>query len=116
MLKCKVTKKEILENYKNVIKVGYCELQHLLNYKCPRFFTAGAYGWNTNIYEISYSTVIVTGYAPFGNISNYELTKKYEEKAEKIVYDNKLDFNKKSKKLDKLIGAYIKAILQSEEE
>lgn len=44
-MKVKVTKKEIRENYKNVISVGYCELQYLLRGKNPNFYTSGIYGW-----------------------------------------------------------------------
>ena len=58
--------------YRNVIKVGYCDLQNALIGIEPNFYTAGVYGWNADVYVIDRDTVIVTGYRPFGNI---ELTR-----------------------------------------
>lgn len=72
--------------YPNVIKVGYCSLQTLLKFRSPNAYTASkTYGWRADIYEITPNTVIVTGYAPFGNIvPDYETVKKYEEKAKEL--------------------------------
>lgn len=84
-MKYATTKKAILSNYPNVIKVGYCSLQTLLKFRSPDAYTASkTYGWRADVYEITPDTVIVTGYAPFGNIvPDYEIIKKYEEKAQK---------------------------------
>ena len=84
-MKYQTTKKTILSNYPNVIKVGYCSLQTLLKFHSPSAYTASkTYGWRADVYEITPDTVIVTGYAPFGNIvPDYETIKKYEEKAQK---------------------------------
>lgn len=57
-----------MQAYENVIKVGYCDLQDALKWREPNFYTAGVYGWNSDVYVIDYDTVIVTGYRPFGNI------------------------------------------------
>lgn len=83
-MKYETTKKAILSNYPNVIKVGYCDLQTLLKFRSPNAYTASkTYGWRADIYEITPNTVIVTGYAPFGNIApDYVTVKKYEEKAQ----------------------------------
>ena len=54
--------------YRNVIKVGYCDMQDALKWREPNFYTAGVYGWNADVYVIDYDTVIVTGYRPFGNM------------------------------------------------
>lgn len=67
-MKTKTTKKAIMNAYENVIKVGYCDLQDALKWREPNFYTAGVYGWNSDVYVIDYDTVIVTGYRPFGNI------------------------------------------------
>lgn len=85
-MKYETTKKAILSNYPNVIKVGYCALETLLNFRSPNAYTASrTYGWRADIYEITPNTVIVTGYAPFGNIvPDYETVKKYEEKAKEL--------------------------------
>ena len=54
--------------YRNVIKVGYCDMQDALKWREPNFYTAGVYGWNADVYVIDHDTVIVTGYRPFGNM------------------------------------------------
>lgn len=84
-MKYATTKKAIMDYYPNVIKVGYCALQTLLKFRSPDAYTASkTYGWRADVYEIMFDTVIVTGYAPFGNIvPDYEIIKKYEEKAQK---------------------------------
>lgn len=96
-MKYKTTKKAILSNYPNVIKVGYCSLQTLLKFESPVAYTCSrAYGWQADIYEITFDTVIVTGYAPFGNIvPDYEVIKEYEEKAqeESDLAWNRCDFS-----------------------
>lgn len=67
-MKTKTTKRAIMHAYENVIKVDYCDLQYALIWREPDFYTAGVYGWNSDIYVIDYGTVIVTGHRPFGNI------------------------------------------------
>ena len=67
-MKTPITKKAIMNSYRNVIKVGYCDMQDALKWREPNFYTAGVYGWNADVYVIDYDTVIVTGYRPFGNI------------------------------------------------
>lgn len=108
----KTTKKQIMNNYRNVIKVGYCELQGLLRLKERKYFTIGAYGWNADVYQVNYNTVIVTGYRPFGNIRpDYDLTKRYEEEAKEILQSN-LDYEVKQEKLDELIAKFIDEVLE----
>ena len=94
-MKYATTKKAILSNYPNVIKVGYCSLQTLLEFLSPSAYTASkTYGWRADIYEITPNTVIVTGYAPFGNIvPDYEIVKKYEEKAQELCEKRWTDAN-----------------------
>lgn len=67
-MKTKTTKRAIMHAYENVIKVDYCDLQDALKWREPDFYTAGVYGWNSDVYVIDHGTVIVTGHRPFGNI------------------------------------------------
>lgn len=67
-MKTKITKKAIMGAYRNVIKVNYCDMQDALKWREPNYYTAGSYGWNSDVYVIDYDTVIVTGYRPFGNV------------------------------------------------
>ena len=67
-MKTQITKKAIMSAYRNVIRVGYCDMQDTLKWREPNFYTAGVYGWNADVYVIDSNTVIVTGYRPFGNV------------------------------------------------
>ena len=67
-MKTQTTKKAIMNTYRNVIEVGYCDMQDALKWREPNFYTVGVYGWNSDVYVIDRDTVIVTGYRPFGNM------------------------------------------------
>ena len=67
-MKTLITKKAIMNSYRNVIKVGYGNMQDALKWREPNFYTAGVHGWNADVYVIDCDTVIVTGYRPFGNM------------------------------------------------
>ena len=66
-MKERTTMKYIKQNYKKIINVGYCKLQNFLKHETPKYYTAGVYGWNADIY-IFKDIALVTGYRPFGNI------------------------------------------------
>lgn len=110
-MKVKVTKKQINENYKNVICVGYCDLQNLLYFTNANYYTTRAEGWGCDIYHINYNTCITTGYAPFGNIRNYEIAKKYDLKAEKVLGNRTYKYETKKEKLENLIEQFITEII-----
>lgn len=112
-MKFKTTQKAVKEGYRNIIKVGYCDLQYLLYYKNPVAYTCGVYGWNADIYEIGRGSAICTGYKPFGDIRpDYELVREYDEKAEKIVLSwNKYEHDEILKMLDELLNEFIERIL-----
>lgn len=67
-MKTQITKRAIMNSFKNVISAGYCDLQSALTWREPNFYTKGIYGWNADVYVIDDETVIVTGYRPFGNM------------------------------------------------
>lgn len=103
-MKFKTTKKAIMNGYPRVLSVGYCDLQFLLYYKSPIAYTSGVNGWGADIYQITDSFAIATGYSPFGNIkSDYEFNKRIETQAEKIVHDYKTPFEERQKMLDYLL-------------
>lgn len=106
----KLTKKSINNMYKNKIEVGYCALQYLLYFKNRSFYTAGVYGWNADIYQVNWDTVIITGYRPFGNIQpDYDLIGKYENKAKRII-NTELSTDKAKKEVNKLLDEFIQEI------
>lgn len=110
--KIKVTQKEIKNGWENVIRIGYCEAQYLLRFKTPKFYSCGAYGWKCDYYIVDNNTIISTGYAPVGNITNYELTKNYEQKARKILENNSLSYDEKEIQVNKLLNEFITKILK----
>lgn len=112
MNKIRVTKKEIKENcFKNeLVAIGYCEAQYLLFYKAPFAYSGSIYGWACDYYRITDKNdndlIISTGYAPIGQALTYDLVKKYDLKAEKIILNNKIE-NKKEK-VQKLLLDFMK--------
>lgn len=109
MAKIKTTAKAIKSAYCNIITVGYCDLYYLLTYFEPAYYTAGVYGWNCDVYIIDSNTVIATGYRPVsGNMHNYEITQKYNEKARDAIYsDRDVDYRTKKSKASKMLSAYV---------
>lgn len=106
MKKIKVTNKFIKENYKNIIKLGYCEAQELLRFKDANYFTCGNCGWKAVFYEINNNTIISTGYQSIGNIEpNYEFVKKYDRKAKEI--NKNYSYEKEFIQLNNLLNEFI---------
>lgn len=101
MKKIRVTEKEIKENYKNIYYCNYCNLQNLLTYYQPDYYTKSMYGWNADIYVLDFDTVIVTGYRPFGNIK-IENTEKLEKEAKEVLNSDLID-NDKNYIINKII-------------
>ncbi len=96
MVKYRTTRKHILDNFKPIIKIGYCNAYHLLKYEKATAFTAGVYGWNSDIYHIQTDNDLVTictGYRAFGDIKpSYMHIKKFDDEAREIqdqIYDNR---------------------------
>lgn len=111
-MKFRTTQKAIREGYSNIIKIGYCNVQHLLSVKSPIAYTTRREGWGSDIYEITSNTCIVTGYAPFGNIKpDYNVTREYDEKARKIRYDYSLPWEEQEKKINALLIEFIKEVI-----
>ena len=100
-MKRKTTKKELRAWFKTIICVGYCNLQSLLRDIDPAYYITRSEGWAADAYILDCDTIIVTGYAPFGNISpEYDLQRKYELLARRAIGDG-LYINTDSK-LEKL--------------
>lgn len=109
-MKYRTTKRDVNTGYGNIICIGYCRLQALLNYESPVAYTARREGWAADIYEFG-NTAIVTGYAPFGNIRpDYEICQKYEKKAGEIPYT--LSYEERKEALNKLISEFIEEVTQ----
>ena len=112
MLKCKVTKKELVESYNNIISIGYCTAEYLLKYKTPRFYYSNNYGWRFDVYEIDYNTILTTGYGYLKTSKNQkEISKiisKYNTRAYKILQN--YNYKTINKRLDNNLSKCIKEI------
>lgn len=95
----KVRKKDILNNYKTVLSVGYCGVDDLLRGETCKFYTAGVYGWNADVYILGDDVALVTGYRPFGTSNYNDILEKYNNKAKKINSKN-YDWEEQKKRLD----------------
>lgn len=111
MCKLETTKKSVKETFPRIISIGYCDLQNLLRYEYPIAYTHGIYGWNSDVYRIKPSLVIVTGYRPFGNINpSYELIQKYEERA-RIARNSDASYDDKKKEVQELLEFFIADVI-----
>lgn len=79
-MKCKTTRKAIVNGCNNVKCAGYLDLCHLLKNHSPIAYTCGVYGWNFDVYEV-YGVTICTGYRrmPGERLQGIE---EYEHKAQ----------------------------------
>lgn len=108
-MKVKVTKKFVNKNFKHVLKIGYCQIPHLLHAQVPHWYIVGVNGWNADIYQVD-GVAICTGYRPFGNIEvSYDLIKSYDEMAKDILSED-TDF--KLDRLQCLLSTFIKEAIK----
>ena len=114
-MKLKATKKEILNEYNHIIKIGYCQAQHLLQCENAFAYSSGVNGWSCDYYNID-GVIISTGYAPIGTPADYETIKKYNKKALKSwdYYNKDYDYKKQQKRLRKLINKFIGEVLKND--
>ena len=109
-MKYKTTKKETQSNYRNIIRIGYADLQFLLKFTEPTAYTHGVYGWNADIYDFD-NVAIVTGYRPFGNYKmDWDLMNEYEDKAKAINNNRTLEYEERKNKVNALLNEVIEFI------
>ena len=109
-MKIKTTQKEIKSRFKKIVCVGYADLQHLLSYESPIYHTIRREGWASDIYIFD-DIAISTGYAPFGNIKvKYDILRKYDNTARKIVENWSIKYDTKVKKVNKLLEKFLEEV------
>lgn len=124
-MKLKASKKEIREGSYRVLAVGYCEADYLLKAAEPFSYCCGFYGWSCDNYEItteSHRLVISTGYSPINDqfiskkvlANKYDIIKKYNDKARKIV-NTCGSWTETKRKLNKLLARFVDEVSQEEE-
>ena len=68
-------------------------------------YSAGVYGWNCDYYLIG-DNVLIYGYRGNGNVIPYNIIKKYDNKAKKVL-DNEHNYNIKRTKIYDIINDMI---------
>lgn len=106
----KVTSKAVNETHTRVFAASYCSMQNLLKYRSRSAYTAGVYGWNSDIYTIG-TVAISTGYRPTGQHIPYDLIRKYETKARAIAEHKTYKLETKRAKIDDLIYQLIEEVI-----
>lgn len=115
MAKIRTTEREVRRAYENVIVVGYCRLQNLLQFFTPQCYTVREEGCASDIYDFG-TTAISTGYAPFGNIHvDHDILQHYDEIGDKLAKDPVLTWQAQKKKARELINIMIEKAIKKEE-
>ena len=105
-MKFKTTKKAMRENYNTILKIGYGNIQNLLQYENAIAYSTRAEGWACDYYEVG-NVIISTGYAPIGESVSYDLQREYDKKAEKIRYNNDVKWEDKKEQIYDLLVQFI---------
>jgi hypothetical protein len=112
MLKCKVNKKELKENYYYIVSCSYCDTQYLLRRKAPRFYYNNIYGWRFDVYEVDNNFIITDGYEYLKTNKKQQtidtIIKKYNDKARLIL--SKSDYKSINIKLNTNLNKCIKEL------
>lgn len=85
-MKTYTTIKSIRQNWSNVWRCGYCDLQYIMRYEEPNYYNSGVYGWNCDIYcDFKRDVAITTGYRNMtGRVIPNELIERYSNVAKEI--------------------------------
>ena len=108
-MKYRTTNKAVREVYGKVYKIGSCYAQTLLRFESPVAYTAGVYGWNSDIYDFG-SLAISTGSRPTGCNVDCEIVNRYEKQAKEISCDYTKSYEERKQEIKKLLAAFIAEI------
>ena len=106
MAKIKMTRKAITQNFGNIRRVGFCDLQNLLSNHEPVAYTCGAYGWNFDVYDV-YGVTLCTGYRRMPG-KRAEGIEEYEAAAARIRRDGTRTYEERQKEVEKLLVEFCK--------
>jgi hypothetical protein len=106
-MKLKTTKTQIKNNFITILSIGYCDIQYLTRFQSPFAYSAGVYGWQCDYYQIK-NVCLSTGYSPLGQKIDYNVLRKYELKAKKILTNYDLDYKTQQKRVNKLLFDFVK--------
>lgn len=112
IMRYKTTRKAMKESYDRIAKVGYCNLQHLLRFQEPFAYSTRVEGWACDYYDIN-GILISTGYNPIEGKRtkcSYNICRKYDDEAHKILCDYSLTQEEQKEKIDILLNEFITTI------
>lgn len=106
MVKIKMTRKAITQNFGNILYAGFCDLQNLLSNHEPVAYTCGVYGWNFDVYDV-YGVTLCTGYRRMPGKSADGI-EEYEAAAARIRRDGTRIYEERQKEVEKLLMEFCK--------
>lgn len=118
MSKIKVTRKAMKEEYSKIIGIGYCNAQYLLKFEEPFAYSTRAEGWACDYYNIN-GVLISTGYSHIDSKNaktNYETTKKFEDKAREIACNYNLTYEEQKEQITSLLNEFVSMCINTKEE
>lgn len=85
-------------------RIGYGDVQHLLKFHDAVAYTAGTYGWNSDIFHIYGNTYISTGYRPCGyDFHDIWVIHALDRKAKDIIQDRSIGYHEWEEKIESLV-------------
>ena len=105
-MKLQTTKSNIRKNFFNILSIGYCDADSLLQHVRPFAYSAGVYGWSSDFYDID-GVCISTGYGPIGTKTDYNLLREYNIEAQKINSNSALNYTERKEATNKLLHDFI---------
>lgn len=111
-MKYKVTKKQTKAEYDQILGVGCCKLEDLLQFCEPVSYSTRSEGWACDYYEV-YGLLISTGDEPLAskNVNcDYKLIRSYNEKARKITHNYELKYEEQKEEIEKLLKKFVRKV------
>lgn len=104
MGKMRTTQKELRERWIIKFYAGYCDLQYIMRFENPAFYTCGVYGWNMDVYaDFSHDIIVCTGYrGMIGKLIPSEIIDRYNN----IVAGYNKRYNEKEIDFDEMRELY----------
>ena len=98
-MKFKTTRKALKEQFgKDIFYVHMNSPKRLFNE--PQAYITRVEGWACDVWIFT-DLVITEGYSPMGRAIDFDICRKYEERARKIL-DNKWSYNRQQKQIEKI--------------
>ena len=111
-MKTRVTKKQINNNFLNILCVDSDLIPNLLFFNPAFAYSTRAEGWACDYYETN-NVCLSSGYSPIGKNINRDLQKQFEEKAKKVIQSKFFKQETKQKRINSLLTQFIEKAINS---